>query len=110
MTEVIKAVSSKTIIEIISFTQATGTTEEQAEQGFFVLNTFYKDYDGYMGIDVARGKDGGWVLVLKWNSKENEQAASQSMMKSDTANTFKMIVDPVTMVKNLYPLQMSNWE
>lgn len=89
-------------IEIISFNQVENVEKQQVVDGFKVLDAFYKKFDGYYGIDIAKVEDGKWTLVLRWGSKELEKTASASMMKSNETNSFKMLVDPKTVVKKVY--------
>lgn len=90
-------------IEIITFNQVDNLEEQQLLGGFRVLDEFYKKFDGYYGMDIAKVKEGQWTLVLRWESKELEKRASANMMKSDKTNQFKMLVNPKTVVKNVYP-------
>ncbi|MCK5128986.1 MAG: hypothetical protein KAQ68_03970 [Clostridiales bacterium] len=91
-------------IEIISFNQVETIGEKEVFNGFEVLAKFYKKCDGYHGMDIAKGKDSQWILVLKWQSKDHERKASSHMMKSEETNDFKIIVNPKTVVKNVYPM------
>lgn len=90
-------------IEIITFNQVDNVEEQQVFDGFKVLDVFYKKFDGYYGMDIAKGEEGQWTLVLRWESKELEKKASANMMKCDETNQFKMLVNPKTVVKNVYP-------
>ncbi len=77
--------------------------EEFVNHGFQILDTFYNNYEGYYGMDIAQVDDGKWTLVLRWASRELEKEASANMMKSDVTNPFKMLVNPKTLKKHVYP-------
>lgn len=93
----------KRCIEIITFNQIDNAEEQQVFDGFKILDAFYKKSAGYYGMDIAKVKEGKWTLVLRWESKELEKKASSNMMKSDDTNQFKMLINPKTVVKNVYP-------
>ncbi len=93
---------NKGCIEIITFNQIENVEQQQVCNGFKQLDVFYKNFDGYYGMDIAKGEKGQWTLVLRWESKELEKQASANMMKSDETNQFKMLVNPKTVVKNVY--------
>jgi len=90
-------------IEIISFNIVETMEEQQVVEGFKILDGFYKKHDGYYGMDIAKGKEYQWTMVLKWETKDHEKKASALMMKSDETNLFKMLIIPQTVVKNVYP-------
>lgn len=90
-------------IEIITFNLVDNTEEQSYYHGLQVLDTFYKNYEGYYGMDIARVDDDRWTLVLRWASRELEKEASANMMKSDVTNPFKMLINPKTVKKHVYP-------
>ncbi|WP_432665782.1 hypothetical protein R9X47_05760 [Wukongibacter baidiensis] len=92
----------KGCIEIITFNLVDNLEEQQISEGFKILDRFYKKFDGYYGMDIAKVEQGQWTLVLRWESKQLEKNASANMMKSDETNQFKMLVNPKTVVKNVY--------
>lgn len=93
----------KGCIEIITFSQIDNVEEQQVFDGFKILDSFYKKFVGYYGMDIAKVKEGQWTLVLRWESKELEKRASADMMGSDETNQFKMLVNAKTVDKNVYP-------
>ncbi|WBW96468.1 hypothetical protein [Oceanirhabdus sp. W0125-5] len=90
-------------IEIITFHQVDNVGEHQVFDGLKVLDVFYKRFNGYGGMHIAKGEKDQWTLVLFWDSKELERKASASMMKNDETIQFKMLVNGKTVVKNVYP-------
>lgn len=90
-------------IEIIIFNQVDHVDEQLVSDGFKALDAFYKKFNGYYGMDIAKVQDGQWTLVLRWESKELEKKASANMMKSDETDKFKKLINAKTVVKNVYP-------
>ncbi|WP_105614705.1 hypothetical protein [Vallitalea okinawensis] len=95
----------KGCIEIITFKLIDHVKDQQAFDGFKVLDEFQKKSagSGYYGMDIAKVGEGQWTLVIHWQSKELEKEVSSKMLKSDETKSFKMLINNKTVVKNVYP-------
>lgn len=91
----------KGVMEIISFEIMDGFSDEQIEHGLSLLEGFQRKHDAYNGMNVA--KDGNKItLMLAFDSFEDEKSISASMLKSESTNDFKKLVNPKTVNKKVY--------
>lgn len=92
---------NKGIIEVVTFCINEGFNLDDIGTGLQILESFYKDSEGFHEMDITMVGSNTCKLMLKWDSKEAEKNASGKMMISDTTNDFKKLVNPKTFSKEI---------
>lgn len=92
---------SNGVTEIISFEIQNGYSEEDINIGLLSLDNFYKNYEGYYGMNILT-EGSTYTLIIGWESKDIEKHSSSKMMGSDDTVVFKRLVNPHTVKKNIY--------
>ena len=92
----------KGVMEIISFNVLDSCTEDQVTEGLRQLERFQNQFETCHEMQIAKA-DKSITLVITYDSFDDERKISASMMKSETTNDFKKLVDPHTVNKAVYP-------
>ena len=89
------------VMEIISFEILEEFSEEQIVHGLSLLEDFQRKHDEYRGMNIA--KEGSKItLMLGFDSFEDEKRISAGMMKSESTNDFKKLINPKSVNKQVY--------
>ncbi len=89
------------VMEIISFEILDGFTEKQIVHGLSLLEEYQRDHDAYRGMNIAK-VDNKITLMLGFDSFEDEKRISAGMLKSESTNDFKKLINPKTVNKKVY--------
>ena len=98
------------ITEVINFTIVPGITDEDFIQRVQKLEEkFHKTLHGYIDSELAKGKDGQWVMLMHWKSLEEVKQASKLMMQTPSTEDFRKALDPKS-VKIVLLDQKQTWK
>jgi len=88
-----KTTSSKNIIEWAPFELAEGVSDEtllKASNTF--QNEFVNAQKGFIRRELLKGKDGQWVDLIFWESKEDAEKVMENVESSDACRAFFQIM------------------
>lgn len=85
----------KQITEIVEFGVKQGISDEDFKTAHMTLLDFYNSLEdsGFIGYEAYRNDDGLRIMVIDWESLEQEKRASNLMMKSPITETFRNSLD-----------------
>ena len=87
--------NTQIVTEVVSFTIAPGITDENFIQRVQDLEeNFHKSLPGYLDSELAKGKDGQWVMLMHWETLEQVKQASKLMMQTPSTEDFREALDP----------------
>lgn len=102
--------NTQIVTEIVSFTIAPGITDEDFMQRVHKLEeNFHKTLPGYIDSELAKGKDGQWIMLMHWESLEQVKQASKLMMQTPSTEDFRSALDPKS-VKIVLLDQKQTWK
>lgn len=86
---------NKQITEIVEFGVKQGISDEDFKIAHMTLLDFYNTLEdsGFIGYEAYKNDDGLRVMVIDWESLEQEKRASNLMMKSPITETFRNSLD-----------------
>lgn len=92
------------ITEIVEFGVKDGISDKEFLTVSKDLIAFYGTLDksGYIRTNVIKHEDGLWVMVIDWESKEQEKKASSLMMKSPITENFRNSLDLTRFKKRIF--------
>lgn len=86
---------SKRITEVVEFGVKQGISDEDFKTVHETLIDFYNTLEdsGFIGYDAYKSDDSLRVMVIDWESLEQEKKASNLMMKSPLTEDFRNSLD-----------------
>ena len=93
-------------IEIVTFRLAEGTTDEK-----FIAETktmereFLGKLPGFLDRDTGKSADGGWIVVLHWESAEDAQSSMNKFVENPGTKAFTDTIDMSTFKMVRYTLE-----
>lgn len=92
-------------IQVARFKLRDGVTDEafmEAERA--IRDGRIRQQPGYLGRETARGEDGEWLVLIRWETKENSEAWSPIFRQDPDGQTFAGCLDFTTMHQDHYTL------
>lgn len=100
---------NKLIVEIAQFKLASGVTDEEfIKEAEDVQKNFLEKQSGYVDRELLKAKDGQWIDILHWDSRQEAQKAAEMMIKEPTTQGFMKRIDSLS-VKMLHLEQVITW-
>lgn len=93
-------------IEIVTFRLAPGVTDDQ-----FIAETktmereFLGKLPGFLDRDTGKSADGGWIVVLHWQSAEDAQSSMNKFVEAPGTKAFTATIDMSTFQMVRYTLE-----
>jgi hypothetical protein len=82
----------KMIYEVALFQTAAGISETEALKRLNSLTPLVEQFPGFVSRRISRNSDGLWLDFLEWETMEQAQTASDSLMgMPDAAAAFEVI-------------------
>ena len=93
-------------IEIVTFRLRDGVTEDKfLEETKKMEREFLGKLSGFLDRDTGRSADGGWVVVLHWESAEDAQSSMNKFVDASDTKAFTATIDMDTFVMKRYELE-----
>ena len=99
---------TKSVVEVVTFKLAQNVSADAFIESAKAVNQFLDTTDGFVRRHLSVADDGVWTDHIEWQSLEQAQSASQSLMQFEAAKPFLSAIDgeSVTMGHNV--LKMSH--
>ncbi len=81
-------------IELAKFKLRAGITDEafqNAERN--IRNGKIRQHPGYLGRELAKGDNGEWLIIIRWEAKENGESWSPVFMADPDGQAFAGCLD-----------------
>ncbi len=93
-------------IQLAHFKLKPGVSENaliEAERG--IRDGKIRQQPGYLGRDLARGENGEWLVILRWENKEDGEAWSPIFRQAPEAQAFMAVLDMASMRQEHFTLE-----
>jgi len=87
----------KSIVQLASFELNEGVTTEEWEKMSDHINNDLQGVDGFVYRDSAKGEDGKYYCILKWESREQAEV----MQKKLESDEFKGAMEAFAKIANM---------
>jgi hypothetical protein len=92
-----------TTIEVLTFRLRAGVSaEEFVSENRKIQNELVALQRGFLSRETARGEDGEWLVVVRWESRADSAASMAAFGASPLTGAFLGMIDMGSMVANAY--------
>ena len=93
-----------TAMEVVTFSLKEGVSNKEASHKLQALNELVRHFEGFIRRNISFDKDGNWIDVVYWTSKELAVKAADEVAKNQKAAEIFAIIDETSVTMNHYQI------
>lgn len=92
------------VVEFVRFKLAQGAGEAAFLEENKKAQAFVARQPGFVSREIARGEDGGWLVLVRWNSAADADASFSKFVAAEEMKPFMDMLDGSSMEAGRYTL------
>ena len=92
------------VVEFVRFRLAQGAAEPTFLEENRKAQSFVAKQPGFVSRELARGDDGGWLVLVRWNSAADADASFAKFVAAAEMKPFMDMLDGASMEAGRYTL------
>ena len=90
------------VVEVVKFRLAQGAGEPAFLAENRKAQAFVARQPGFVGREIARGDDGSWLVIVRWNSAAAADASFSKFVAAEEMKPFMGLLDSASMEAGRY--------
>jgi heme-degrading monooxygenase HmoA len=90
------------VVEVVRFRLAEGASESSFLEENRKAQAFVAEQPGFVGREIARGDDGGWLVLVRWRSAADADASFSKFVAAAETQPFMALLDGPSMQAGRY--------
>jgi heme-degrading monooxygenase HmoA len=95
------------VVEVVRFRLAHGASESSFLEENRKAQAFVAQQPGFVGREIARGDDGGWLVIVRWRSAADADASFSKFVAAAEMQPFMALLDGASMEAGRYTVVQS---